>query len=540
MSDQTTASEIWLEAEPGATLSGKLSIYDGAPPIHITGFEITAQIDVEALAPLDISNCTFRGAAPSRRLSEANDEAVQEPRSIASNENAKLIVRSGHIMIASSDFEGLDRAIYVQGGTLVIANSTFRQNRECIYVTNGSVSIANTNFSTNLNGATALNVVGGDVVLKDQTLVEARGKQLALNISNGASVRYELPAPLGRYAFIQNNDGIYDFESGERTSDFPFECPAGTVGDSSTARNQSSPACSQVCPAGYHCGARTTVPTKCPVGSYCAIGSPAPTACKPGTFNRSEGLQSSEDCDLCLMGSWCSAGNAILCPRNTFQPLFSQSSAVACQTCPESSESPEGSTGKSACKCVEGNYDCIDGPDVQCEICPLGALCTESGHTLALLPLRPGYWRTNDHSSELKRCPDASSPKTTACANVNGSVCKPWTIGPYCRNCNTTDGSRYFDSVKSACVPCGDMARSLAAISGTVAAVMLLLYWCSWRQSCRYLGKVVYQALIQMRAPLKQMVAFYQVPDSCHASVRAHSLYPSSRPADCTLLLSRL
>ena len=52
-SNQTTASEIWLFAESEATLSGEFTIYEGAPPIHINGFNITARIDVEGLAPLD-------------------------------------------------------------------------------------------------------------------------------------------------------------------------------------------------------------------------------------------------------------------------------------------------------------------------------------------------------------------------------------------------------------------------------------------------------------------------------------------------------
>ena len=181
-SNQTTASEIWLFAESEATLSGEFTICEGAPPIHINGFNITARIDVEALAPLEISDCKFRRAASSsRRLSEENEEAA-------------IIVRSGHTTITNGDFEGLDVAIKVQGGTVSIAESNFRQNRDSIYVSNGSISIANTNFSA--SQGTALHVVGGNVVLKNKTLVEARPDQPAMNISSGDLVRYELPAPL--------------------------------------------------------------------------------------------------------------------------------------------------------------------------------------------------------------------------------------------------------------------------------------------------------------------------------------------------------
>ena len=115
-------------------------------------------------------------------------------RLLEDNEEAAIIVRRGHTTITNGDFEGLDLVINVQGGTISIAESNFRQNRDSIYVTNGLISIANTNFRA--SRGTAIHVVGGNVVLKNKTLVEARPNQPALNISNGGLVRYELPASL--------------------------------------------------------------------------------------------------------------------------------------------------------------------------------------------------------------------------------------------------------------------------------------------------------------------------------------------------------
>ena len=314
LSERTTASKIWLVAESGsgATLSGRLSIHDGAPPVRITGFEITGQIVVEGnLEPLDIIDCTFRrsAATSSRRLSEANDEPAQEPRLIASNENktienAALIVRGGHITITNGEFEGLDLAVHVEGGTLAIANSTFHQNTESVYVTGGWTRIANTIFSA--SRATALHVIGGDVVLKDQAVL--LGNQLALKISDGAHVSYELPAPLGRYAFIQDGSGIYRFEPGEHLGDFPFACSAGIVGDSFAA--QSNPACSRRCPAGYACGAATVVPLACANGTFCPTGSPATLDCPAGRVGTRPLLTSANECDICLSGTECPKGSA--------------------------------------------------------------------------------------------------------------------------------------------------------------------------------------------------------------------------------------
>eukprot|EP00964_Phaeocystis_antarctica_P011140 scaffold6125_cov69-Phaeocystis_antarctica.AAC.4 len=221
----------------------------------------------------------------------------------------------------------------------------------------------------------------------------------------------------------------------------------------------------------------------------------------------------------CVAG--CSAGLTVACGINTFQPLFNRISAGACKQCPRFAESNESSARIEDCKCQEGYYDSEPAAgNVYCEPCPIGSECKRSGSTLALLPLVPGYWRTNDNSSDLRRCPDASSPNTTACANMNGVPCKPWTTGPYCRVCNVTDGSRYFDSGQSACVQCGDTAAtSLAALVGITLAALFLLCWCGWRQPCKRLRIMAHQALPKIHAPLKQMVAFYQVQSSCDAHV---------------------
>ena len=99
--------------------------------------------------------------------------------------------------------------------------------------------------------------------------------------------------------------------------------------------------------------------------------------------------------------------------------------------------------------------------------------------------------------------------------------------GPYCRVCNVTDGSRYFDSSQSACVQCGDTAATLlAALVGIVLAVLFLFCWCGWRQPCKRLRKVAHQALQKFRAPLKQMVAFYQVQEAPAMHAYIHRFTP--------------
>eukprot|EP00964_Phaeocystis_antarctica_P012165 scaffold6710_cov66-Phaeocystis_antarctica.AAC.3 len=305
-------------------------------------------------------------------------------------------------------------------------------------------------------------------------------------------------------------------------------CSPGTV-----APNASMGACDR-CAAGSFQGKEGNQTCKpCPKSSWCAAGSSAPTACEAGKVGRRERLMNDSECEDCPMGYWCSAGLEVACGVNTFQPLINQIYAGACQQCPRSAESGESSASIEDCKCQKDYYDSdpADG-NVSCEPCPIGSECKESGSTLALLPLLPGYWRTNDTSSDLRRCPDASSPNTTSCANANGVLCKPWTAGTYCRVCNVSDGSRYFDSGQSACVQCGVTAvTSLAALTGITLAVLFLLCWCGWRQPCKSLRKLAYQALQKLRAPLKQMVAFYQAQKLL---LRARHFHPADRSPACT------
>ena len=224
--------------------------------------------------------------------------------------------------------------------------------------------------------------------------------------------------------------------------------------------------------------------------------------------------------ESCPAGYWCSAGLKVECAQDTYQPLINQIYAGACHKCPEFASSLSGSARKSDCRCVEGYYDAINRlEDVVCLPCPFGSVCQTSGSTLSTLPLLPGYWRTSKSSSDLRRCPDASSTHTTVCANANGFTCKPWTTGPYCSLCNLTDGSRYFDLSQSACIPCGDTAAmSLAPMVVIIIVALLLVCWCSWKQPCKYLRVVGGRALSPMRAPVKQMITFYQALPLWHAA----------------------
>jgi len=98
--------------------------------------------------------------------------------------------------------------------------------------------------------------------------------------------------------------------------------------------------------------------------------------------------------------------------------------------------------------------------------------------------------------------------------------CGRWLKGPYCRVCNVTDGSRYYEPAASACLPCedSDSATPLAVLGVVIVSVLLLLVWCGRSKPCGRIPlglrirwrKIAHELFSAMRAPLKQMLAFYQ------------------------------
>ena len=158
----------------------------------------------------------------------------------------------------------------------------------------------------------------------------------------------------------------------------------------------------------------------------------------------------------CAKGYWCSAANSIACTPNTYNNLTNQIDAGACKLCPAMSESPEASTSRAACVCMEGYYDSDPDPlEVECVLCPAGSACAGNGVTLAKLPLEPGYYRTGNASSDLRRCPDAATTRAASAAWATAARARARVAaGPYCKLCNVTDTSRYYDAAESACVLC--------------------------------------------------------------------------------------
>ena len=124
-----------------------------------------------------------------------------------------------------------------------------------------------------------------------------------------------------------------------------------------------------------------------------------------------------------------------------------------------------------------------------CTPCLLGANCSVEGTTVATLHLERGYWRANENSTTLYRCPDASAA-STGCIGGVGDPCKASLRGAYCRVC--VDDSWFYDEGASECKVCD--ASTVFAANNMRAAIFLISIAC--------VALITTKAL-QYRAPLR-------------------------------------
>ena len=423
-------------------------------------------------------------------------------------------------------------ALLVAGGEVAIEDGEFIDNSApggkggAVSVTaGGSFSAVRTRFLRNAaaEGGAVHVAAGGVAVLGDLTLLQANTASVAgasMQIDAGGIVSYELPAPLGRW--LRANDGVAELTSGQYADDIPFACAPGVFGASFESAAQSGPGCSGACPEGNYCPSLCTSPAACPVGSHCPIGSGAPTACPSGMFGRTVNLTSEADCERCSPGSWCSSGRRIECGRGSYNNASGADDQSFCQYCPPNSNTAAaGQTSQADCECDAGYYARRRDGELSCSACPVGADCSRAGVALEDLPLLRGYFRTSNSSADLRRCPDFGN--ASGCVGGVGAgegPCKPWLKGPYCKLCNTTDTSRYYDGENSECLPCESSATTPLVVGGigVVVVVVATLLWVRFEphRNVAMLARLWARASrlttrLSLRPKLKQMLSFFQV-----------------------------
>ena len=215
----------------------------------------------------------------------------------------------------------------------------------------------------------------------------------------------------------------------------------------------------------------------------------------------------------------------------------------ACKSCPENSNSAEGSSIDAACKCDPGYYYSTELGAVECKVCPAGSSCPNVGTTLASITMTHGYYRVSNTSIDLRECPD-SSGDSSGCTGGVGSgegPCKLLLHGPYCQLCTITDNTHYYSSSESDCLECsGDAFGSVSLAIGIVLAGLLLVgCFIKFRpdrkyERCVQLRRRLHIILVQLsgRAKLKQCLSFYQV------ATRIADVYVVTMPNAATQLLN--
>ena len=336
----------------------------------------------------------------------------------------------------------------------------------------------------------------------------------------------------------------------------PLPCPPGTYSNRSGLELEGACVTS---PPGFASALGSGWPTPCPLGFY--ANSPGQSECTPcaeGTFQDSIGQTT---CVLCQPGFWCSAKEAVSCPKDTYNPKDGQTSQVACRSCPGNSitRGLQGQTGVAACLCKVGYYE-YTGNQTECRECPAGSECSTPGTVLRDLPIKRGYFRLSLNSSDVRRCPDAATNcsddsseclgSTSGCrgtaypSTASATGCHPTLWGPFCQLCNPSLGQDVYyvpaqQSEVAKCKACEETLTKTAviAIAGAVGVVCggcLLHLFSRLCLSPRHREQLAYAwKRFNPGVKLKILIAFYQI------ATKVEMVYQVEMPVGVKRLLAR-
>jgi hypothetical protein len=271
---------------------------------------------------------------------------------------------------------------------------------------------------------------------------------------------------------------------------------------------------------------------ECVAGKYSEVGANSVAgclACKTGEFSQ----PGAANCNRCGLGEeyvaelnnceTCDVGFASLgdtaCVRCEGDKDYSDEpkQAVCKQSAPGEMPNADNTgvmdcpagTYLEGCVCPKNTYLTLDG-----ELCAefadefKGVDLSEAGMKLETLRVLPGYWRTDNRSSDVRPCPVAE-----ACVGWETGNCREGHVGPYCNLCDdgyercftapsplpmSNSSFRYAPDAFLLCQECKAMASTLAVGAGLMVAGALLL-WCV----LALLNKLVFAKRPELRRRLK-------------------------------------
>lgn len=210
-----------------------------------------------------------------------------------------------------------------------------------------------------------------------------------------------------------------------------LDCPRGTYGPS-TARAVCPP-----CPAGFYCpdvGMNSSL--DCPLGFYCDEGSMNPSPCPAGRLGTRLNLQNVTECELCPAGKFCknltqpsgACAAGYLCAAGSTSATPTGVANLTLNTngvCPLGHYCEAGTV--SAVPCNAGQYLNLVGSDEasDCQACPPGFACPESGMSQPLVCTEGYYCAAGSISVTAVECPAG-----TYCPQGSASP-QPCPLGTY-------------------------------------------------------------------------------------------------------------
>lgn len=150
--------------------------------------------------------------------------------------------------------------------------------------------------------------------------------------------------------------------------------------------------------------------SQCVAGTYRDNSSVSCVNCAAGRYQSFRGTTTCVDCPVGRF-SGPRAAECSPCPPGTFAPA--PATQTGCPFCPSFSTSPEQSA---LCACAVGFYGTTRDLDMECLVCPTGAVCNATGIHFDQLIAQDGWWRSNNMSLQYFECLQASQCQNGGCA----------------------------------------------------------------------------------------------------------------------------
>ncbi|GMH49502.1 hypothetical protein TrVE_jg9591 [Triparma verrucosa] len=350
-------------------------------------------------------------------------------------------------------------------------------------------------------------------------------------------------------------------------------CPGGTF-----SLNSGSSSC-VLCDGGQSCPEGSSHQTPCQRGTYSVSGSEGCSPCGLSEYNDLEGQSSCLQCPVnqqgnsdrtgcecklgfapiyedgnldcvCAAGYTYAGGTCIMCPNGMYKESVGNDGCASCDaTAVLGSYSTQSTilemnstnlnvvpapTSRFNCTCEKGDFLKLGKPEKMdetiftprhafCYKCPEGAKCEERGITVQNMPLKVGYWRSDDQSFNVERCyVDEACNNDFSIKAAKGNEafetdqqCLEGHTGPICNVC--MEG--FSRSIAGICAPCGALVNipvKTLSIGAVCFLFVMAVISCIKNRHSEHFNRMArhmnYKSLVMsVRTKFKILVSFYQV-----------------------------